>query len=877
MSDTVSPMGRMMQPQVLLLLALLVISAFSTAVTSEGSQVHLEIQIDEASAKDWYQQGDIISLSANIVNEGASQSIETDPSCDVIIQVINSNQELVYDESDSCRGQSQNIDFESGEIKQFTGMGWDLKDSAGAYASSGFYTIKAVHPTTDLSDALEVEIQTSIETPQQLELILTISNRQQVILDDQNLILGVSLYNPTKDSVTLPDESACKLISQIGDITTLQLPCFSSRNNITAGEHVLLGNILIPASQTDSGDLNIEVFNVGKSLSQSMTVDISQSGIVGLEEMANGLQTDIVLQANDNLFSEGEIFESSLLLTNIGESERVLTFTNTCKAEMWIIDDRGRVVFDSRMTKTCSEIEVDNVLSSNEQLVFTLVDWSFTDLQGCEVPSGTYNVIVEIPQYYAASSHQITYERVSATDCASPLDLEIVTHISSSNNNLDITIDLLPKISEVELRWVGPCAVSANIYDDSGQEVHRQRSLCDDRDGRLTLLKYEGFDKPTIMDIGGVAMIDMMQNDLPDGDYVLKLELQTNPISLVQIEFSWPLSESQQSVIVDNTETQLTPDSRVLTGFWSGVITESGTCWIFNSNEEGQILLSRAVGGWAPQQGWSGAYQVQNTEVAPECRNFNIASIQVTSVESESPEHLGVIEGAEEDKTIAAAVQEEVITIAPTILIIASTTSILSMLVLVTLNTESIRIPSTAAGLWFLGLIGKTHETTDGRFQRGRLMGYLTANPGCHFRALMGALEMSNGQITHHLRILEKEESIWRRKDGRLVRFYPLTNQLQPHMIDDLLPVPPLSPDPNSLQGKILSLLDNDGTLGDFPTQSELADRLEKSQQLVSHHLRTLQKFGLVEKRKMGMRNRYKLTREAIFLLETNDGFSKED
>ena len=876
MSDTVSPMGRMMQPQVLLLLALLLISAFSTAVTSEGSQVHLEIQIDEASAKDWYQQGDVISLSANLVNDGASQSIANDPSCDVIIQVMNSNQELVYDESNSCRGQSQNIDFESGEIKQYSGLNWDLKDSAGTYAPSGFYTLKAVHPTTDLSDAVEVEIQTSIDTPQQLELILTISNRQQVILDDQNLILGVSLYNPTKDSVTLPIESTCKLISQIGDITTLQLPCFSSRNNITAGEQILLGSILIPASQTDSGDLNIEVFNVGKSLSQSITVDISQSGIVGIEEMANGLQTDIVLQANDNLFSEGEIFESSLLLTNIGESERVLTFTNTCKAEMWIIDDRGRVVFDSRMTKTCSEIEVDNVLSSNEQLAFGLIDWSFTDLQGCEVPSGTYNVIVEIPQYYAVSSHQMTYERVSATDCASPLDIEIVTHISSSNNNLDITLDLLPKISEVEMRWVGPCAISTKIYDDSGQEVHRLRSLCDDRDGRLTLLKYEGFDNPTTLNLSAIAMIDMMQNDLADGNYVLKLELQTDPISLAQIEFSWPLPESQQSVTVDNTEAQQTLDTRVLTGFWSGVITESGTCWVFNSNEEGQILLSRGIGGWAPQQGWSGAYQVQNALVAPQCENFNVASIQVTSVESESPEQF-IVGDAEEDKTIAAAVQEEVITIAPTILIIASTTSILSMLVLVTLNTESIRIPSTAAGLWFLGLIGRTHETTDGRFQRGRLMGYLTANPGCHFRALMSALEMSNGQITHHLRILENEESIWRRKDGRLVRFYPLTNQLQPHMTDDILPVPPLSPDPNSLQGKILSLLDNDGTLGDFPTQSELADRLDKSQQLVSHHLRTLQKFGLVEKRKMGMRNRYKLTREAIFLLETNNDFSKEN
>ena len=98
------------------------------------------------------------------------------------------------------------------------------------------------------------------------------------------------------------------------------------------------------------------------------------------------------------------------------------------------------------------------------------------------------------------------------------------------------------------------------------------------------------------------------------------------------------------------------------------------------------------------------------------------------------------------------------------------------------------RIPATSAGLWLLGLVGRTSETSDGRYQRGRLMGYLTANPGCHFRALMAALEMSNGQITHHLKILEHEGRIWRRADGRLVRFYPYTSNLHPGVLDqDLL------------------------------------------------------------------------------------------
>ena len=37
------------------------------------------------------------------------------------------------------------------------------------------------------------------------------------------------------------------------------------------------------------------------------------------------------------------------------------------------------------------------------------------------------------------------------------------------------------------------------------------------------------------------------------------------------------------------------------------------------------------------------------------------------------------------------------------------------------------RLASTA-GLWLVGFIGRTKETNDGRFQRGRIMGYLQAN-----------------------------------------------------------------------------------------------------------------------------------------------------
>jgi predicted transcriptional regulator len=275
--------------------------------------------------------------------------------------------------------------------------------------------------------------------------------------------------------------------------------------------------------------------------------------------------------------------------------------------------------------------------------------------------------------------------------------------------------------------------------------------------------------------------------------------------------------------------------------------------------------------GWIPRESWYGEYLVTEHKYDDGfCSQFGLPIITIDEIFIDEDPNAKTTQATTLEET-----DEETITITEIAVYGVTSSSILITLLLFVSNTESLRIPVTSAGLWMLGLIGKTHETSDGRFQRGRLIGYLTANPGCHFRALMAALNMSNGQITHHLRLLENQELIWRINDGRFVRYYPLNNSLHPGMNPDDLPVPPLSPDPKSLQGKILTILDDEHQLGEFPTQAELAKKLAKSQQLISHHLRTLQKYGLVEKRKMGIKNRYKLTKEAIFLLETDIEYLK--
>jgi predicted transcriptional regulator len=128
---------------------------------------------------------------------------------------------------------------------------------------------------------------------------------------------------------------------------------------------------------------------------------------------------------------------------------------------------------------------------------------------------------------------------------------------------------------------------------------------------------------------------------------------------------------------------------------------------------------------------------------------------------------------------------------------------------------------------------------------------------------------MSNGQLTHHLSVLEGDKAIWRRKDGRKVRYYPAS--IDSSISNEDLPVPVLTPDPNSLQGRILQILDiHENEILNL-SQKELSDKLETSQQLVSYHLKSLENWGLVEKERVALRYRYRLTGRALILLNSTE------
>ena len=824
------------------LLAAMAPSAFAT----QGN-VTLNSVLVDAPEKGWYSSGDIVSVSGIISNDGDATSITVDPSCNEVLRVW-SEGEMVIDGTGSCLGQSRGLDIGANSESTLNTLTWDLRNSEGEYVPSGDYTVEYYIAGEGLTSSVDVHIQTPFDIPDELEMTVIATARDGVHAEASPSILTVRIANTLKESIDLNFENCALVIN-----SELHGDC--GPDSLRGMEVVTIAQIPVELS---SGENTYSVSIGDSQLRQDIT-------IIAIEDVDQGVnsgqlgEVSIDLQLQGDLeFEELEIFSPDILLKNNGDSDVSLDFETSCLGEIWVVDASGSVVMDSRFGKDCTNLEVEYLIEPGTDRIFSQSDWGFIDTVGCHVAPGELTVIMEIPEHDLYGTEVINLLRERDDYCA-----DSTFSINSEFSGED-TLTISPEMSSIvssDLTWFNSCGVVSTLYKN-GQEIDSILSQCSYNSTitvQFTTMELESFE------------VDMSQYG--EGEFTLVFETLTAPITKSTVSFSWPLeTESETQEVTDEVVEEV--DSRIISGTWSATSNDLGTCWLLNTPDEGIITLAGAQGltSWAPRIGTTGEYLVQNSGPAPECSDFSSQSFTIREVYTEEL----LVKDEDQETVIVAETpvesQEEQISPAVvTITVAVASTGILSLLVASIATNESWRIPATSAGLWLLGLVGRTSETSDGRYQRGRLMGYLTANPGCHFRALMAALEMSNGQITHHLKILEDEGRIWRRADGRLVRFYPYTSNLHPGVLDQDLPMPPLSPDPNSLQGKILSLLDDDGQMKKFPTQAELAHRLDRSQQLVSHHLRTLQKYGLVMKQKSGLKNRYCLTKEAIFLLETTE------
>jgi len=841
-------MGRERKLYFVILAALILALPVSASSVMEPS---LEATLVDSPARGWFTAGENVTLDVNVINQGDAITIDTDPSCNAYF-VIHGQTEIVLDGSSACIGQSRGLDLGADSITSLDQLKWDLKDDDGQLVESGLYSIEVILEGSGLTTTIPVEIQSAFIIDSNLELDLKLSTRDGIVREGSGALLTLSLFNPTTSSIAF-DEEGCKITSEIDGFEQMWSTCLP-------GNQVLLPFEVRPLLQTvmdlSTGQHDIS-FALGDNVLSSQISVISANAANTTEN--SGLQMGIILGEYD---SETSSLQNSVELTNQEDEDITLIFTDTCRVETWLMDQNGEVVHDSRSLKTCNEFEIYNLIEANGGIeTFNQPEIFMFDNEGCGLPPGDYTLFAEAPELSIWTSIPISFSEETGIIC-NDANLELITEFNQEDTLLTITPILTTDIA-TDIFWSETCQISVTIITAT-DEIIELVTDCVDR----KLVQR--------IDTGAALSLPTLSTNLDDGQYSFQLSI-TNAFSInpLQSGFELPLPtpETETNTQQGENDSFVAPSESLKSGTWSMITTQNGECWLL---DDGNSMMAFAGAptqiGWIPAVGVIGEYSALEATIPFVCSEFDVTAFTITQIISESiPE---VSEDIEEKSDSISTVQTEAEEINPfvtTTIVVITSTSILGILFVSIATNESWRIPATSAGLWLLGLLGRTSETNDGRYQRGRLMGYLTANPGCHFRALMQELCMSNGQITHHLKILEDEEMVWRLKDGRLVRYYPFTSDLHPSISVDKLPLPPLTPDPNSLQGKILRLLDDDEQMKKYPTQAELAIRLEKSQQLISHHLRTLHKYGLIEKRKSGLKNRYHLTKEALFLLETTE------
>ena len=822
-----------------LLIALLAgIVIFSAIPNSNAETVdNIDVKIELNLLGDYYISGDELALEPELYNPSSTTQIDNNPSCDYTFDVFKADNSLIFSSKDNCRNQIQALEINQGERVELMRQAWDFTDSNGQEIPSGSYLIVVSHSIEKISDTHILQYFGNSTIPNSIELTY---NTVDISSDDANAeLIQLFIHNPTDNKVDLTGLD-CNIVIESGHNREIFDSCINDIQVLHPYENMYVGNHIVDQTWLDSSD-GFNLYLTGGSQFHQLN-SITPTTSVEQTDDENEVKPDIHQITYQLTETDSNPHLSIMADYHIDTNLMV----NDCDLNLLIVNDYGEV-HHSEVIDFC-QVATQAVEISPDVNRVNIYDWTLLNEDSCLVDFGKYTIVLEGKQFSKADFFQnIPNDSSKCNDNNLHIDLDNQVAENSLYTTVKITTDK-------NLRVFSNCTLVVDIVMLEVNDEILQNEFCDYNSGNF-------FTPPN-----GIYEIHQkvdIPNELISSEYIAVTH---------KVSFEYTSIYSEDIYLVSGQMAVNPKLTYQISGIWNAIALDDERCWMISAPNSAYILQDgNHDSGWTPKESWYGEYLVtENQQDDSFCSQFGLPMISITEIfvdEDPNAKTAPVIPPQEVD--------DETITITEIALYGVTSSSILISLLLFVSNTESLRIPLTSASLWMLGLVGKTHETSDGRFQRGRLIGYLTANPGCHFRALMAALNMSNGQITHHLRLLENQELIWRINDGRFVRYYPLNNSLYPGMNPEDLPVPPLSPDPNSLQGKILTMLDDEHQLGEFPTQAELAKKLAKSQQLISHHLRTLQKYGLVEKRKMGIKNRYKLTKEAIFLLETDIEYLK--
>ncbi len=157
-------------------------------------------------------------------------------------------------------------------------------------------------------------------------------------------------------------------------------------------------------------------------------------------------------------------------------------------------------------------------------------------------------------------------------------------------------------------------------------------------------------------------------------------------------------------------------------------------------------------------------------------------------------------------------------------------------------------------------ILSRMKSNRNDMLTRGRLLGYLEANPGIHFSALRDGLGLANGVTAYHLHTLESAGQVISWRDGKLRRY--AVSSLTREEVSKIK---------NPIVGTrlaILEVLSNSGNIG--MSGGELKKKLHISRQLLSHHLMELRNGEFVEAASESRRPKWRLSNSGMDILITS-------
>ncbi|RLF67564.1 MAG: hypothetical protein DRN57_05540 [Thermoplasmata archaeon] len=157
---------------------------------------------------------------------------------------------------------------------------------------------------------------------------------------------------------------------------------------------------------------------------------------------------------------------------------------------------------------------------------------------------------------------------------------------------------------------------------------------------------------------------------------------------------------------------------------------------------------------------------------------------------------------------------------------------------------------------WLLLMVPLYSKLKSSGIEKGvrfEILGYLKARPGANYSELKRNLDLNDGTLVHHLRVLEREEKIYSKKMGKFKLFYPSSYRRQA-LIDEYI---------SPFHKRILEIIsDNPGIV-----PKKLSSILDRSQSDISYHISELSRNGYLEKRRKGRSTHLYINSELLELL----------